>query len=150
MAVALMTASVGLTGCTKDDGDVKPSQSDIAGTWQCVDAETRHVKAALTFDKGHSVTAYFNGAAFHCKVDREQDRMTLTGDMITIVTFTSWGNFLARTVRKGYTITFDYSRNGKSLTISNIIIKPAVHIPLQQQYELLYDGIHDGMAGIIN
>ena len=150
MAAILMAASVGLTGCTKDDGDVKPGQSDIAGTWQCVDADTRHVKAALTFDKGHGVIAHFDGATFYCKADREQDRMTLTGDRITFVTFTNWGDFLARTVRKGYTITFDYSRNGKSLTISNIIIKPAVNIPLQQQYELLYDGIHDGNAGIIN
>ena len=146
--VAMMVTSVGMSSCSKDDDGEETVQSDLEGTWVCVDWNKRELSAALTFSKdGKDVIAHFEGFWFSCKVDRKPDSMTLTGDRITMSSYTDFGNFLAKAVGSDVTITFDYVKNGKQLDISNI--KGISVKSLKQNYSLEFDKVYEGKASII-
>lgn len=150
MMMAMMVTSVGLTGCSKDDDGVEVTQSDLNGTWTCVNQSDRVLMAALTFsNSGKEVMAHFEGAWFDCKVERTPDSMTLTGYQVRMATFTDFGNYLAKVVKPNITITFDYVKNGQQLDIRNVKITPEIVTSLKQNYTLMFDKVYAGNAGVI-
>jgi len=151
MMVAMMVTSVGLTSCSKDDDDGEGIvQSDLEGTWICVNQSDRVLMAALTFSKdGKDVIAHFEGMWFSCKVERTPNSMTMTGDRITMSSYTDFGNFLAKVVRPDITITFDYVKNGQQLDIRNVKITPEIVTSLKQGYTLTFDKVYVGNSGVI-
>lgn len=148
--VAMMVTSVGLTSCSKDDDGVEVTQSDLNGTWICVNQSDRVLMAALTFSSsGKEVMAHFEGGWFDCKVERTPDSMTLTGYQVKMAAFTDFGNYLAKVVRPDITITFDYVKNGQQLDISNVKITPEIVTSLKQSYTLMFDKVYAGNSGVI-
>lgn len=145
MMAAMVAASVNLTSCSKDDDDAETSkQSDLKGTWLCIDEPVRELDVALTFDGANNVIAHFEGLWASCEVNRTDSSMTMTGRQITMSSFTNYGSFIARYLPKEVSINFDYEITDKLMTITNVSIEPDFGIKLKHSYTLYYDQVYLG------
>lgn len=153
MMVAMMAASVGLSGCSKSDSDptekpADPAQTSLNGTW-VNHTESKQVAVALTFDTGNSVVAFIEGKWFFCTVERTASHMTLTGTQIRMENFTDYGTFTATDLGVKVTIGMDYELRDGLITISNITMSPNMGIGLLPRYGLKFDKVYMGESIII-
>ncbi len=150
MAAAMLAASVGLTSCKKDDDGMDPAKSDLQGTWLSVNPDNNTLMMSLTFSySGKDVMAHIEGGWFDCTVERTPESMTLTGRQVRMATFTDYGNYLAKVVKPGVTITFDYAKNGDQLEVSNVRMTPEIITQFNPRYTLKFDKVYSGQAGVI-
>ena len=147
MVIAMAVTSVGLTGCSNDDGDSDAqslSVGDMRGTWVSLDRDAKTLNAVLTFSSGKSVEVMLEGAWYWCNVEeRTQNSITMTGMRILMQSFNDFGDYVARRANENVTIKFYYKRDKSQLIIDNITVTPNVNA-LKSQYVFEFDKVYEG------